>query len=61
VSTYPLLRRIGRIHIYIGGTVPEEIRHVDAEGVRWARVGEDVGALDGLRVEAEDVVEEEYR
>jgi hypothetical protein len=60
VSTYPLLRRIRRIHIYIGGPVPEEIGHVNAEGARWVRVGEDVGALDGLRVEAEDVVDEEY-
>ena len=37
----------------------EEVGHEDAVGVFGFGVGEDVGALDGLRGEAEDVVDDE--
>lgn len=41
------------------GVALEEVRHEDLVLVVLVGVGEDVGALEGLRAEAEDVVDDE--
>jgi hypothetical protein len=43
----------------VGGLAFEEIGHEDLVGVVFVRVGEDVGALEGLVEEAEDVIDDE--
>lgn len=55
-----LLGRVGRVVVLAEGLVVEPVRHEDLVLVFLvARVGEDVGALDGLGPEAEDVEDEE--
>ena len=50
---------VGRVPGDVGGLFAEEARHEDAVAVLFVRVGEDVGALEDLVAEAEDVVEDE--
>ena len=54
-----LLVCLGRVPGDVGGFAVEEVGHEDLVFVRLVRVGEDVGALDRLREEAEDVVDED--
>ncbi len=54
-----LLRRIGRERTMRQGLAVEEVRQEDLVLVGGVGVGEDVGALDGLRAVAEDVVDYE--
>ena len=48
---------IRRVPLYLGWVAVEEVRHEDLVGVLGVAVGEDVGALERLRKEAEDVVD----
>ena len=49
---------VGRVPGDIGGFFAEEARHEDEVAVVFVGVGEDVGALQDLVAEAEDVVED---
>ena len=53
------LLRIRRVIRVAEGLAEEEIRHEDLVLVGGVGVGEDVGALDGLVAEAEDIVDDE--
>jgi len=54
-----LLVVVRRVPADVGRLALEEVWHEDAVWVLLVAVGEDVGALDGLREEAEDVVDYE--
>lgn len=54
-----LLGRVRRVPRDVGGSAVEEVRHEDAVRPLVVAGGEDVGALQRLREEAEDVVDDE--
>lgn len=56
---FTLFLCVGRIPGDVGGGAFEEIGHEDLVLVVFVAMGEDVGALDGLRPEAEDVVDDQ--
>jgi len=54
-----LLLRVGRVLAQVGRAALEPVGHEDLERVHRVRVRQDVGSLDRLWVEAEDVVDQE--
>jgi len=52
-----LVLGVGGIPCYVCGVALEEVGNEDLVGVLGVAVGEDVGALEGLVAEAEDVVD----